>query len=215
MSGHFISIDGIEGAGKSTQMAFINQYLQQRNIPTLLTREPGGSPMAEKIRNLLLDNTSIMDYKTELLLMFAARNDHIQTTIKPALTQGFWVLSDRFSDASYAYQGGGRGLSLDYISQVNSATINGFCPDLSLFLDIPIEVVIQRITLRGQLDRFEQEDKAFFHRVRQVFLARAKQAPKRIKLIDANRDISSVQVDITTALSSYITHVRGSTSDTL
>ena len=204
MKAQFISIDGIEGAGKSTQITFIEQYLQNQGIQTLRTHEPGGSLLGEQIREILLDKTSIIDINTELLLMFAARNEHIESTIKPALAKGIWVISDRFTDASYAYQGGGRGLSMAYIAQIEQIVIREFQPDLSLFLDIPIEVVLDRIEKRGNLDRFELESKQFFRRVRNVFLTRAEHNQKRIKLIDGNRDITVIQADIAHLLQQHM-----------
>ncbi|SHN93211.1 dTMP kinase [bacterium endosymbiont of Bathymodiolus sp. 5 South] len=184
--GKFITIDGVEGAGKSTQIDFICQYLANKDINIVLTREPGGSAIGEKIRTLLLSNsTGEMHADTELMLMFAARNEHIQTKIIPALVQGDWVLSDRFTDASYAYQGGGRGLSIARIAQLESWVLQSFTPDMTLLLDVPVEIGMQRVESRGKKDRIEQESLDFFNRVRDAYIARSKQYPERIKLIDA------------------------------
>ncbi len=196
--GKFITIDGVEGAGKSTQITFICDYLKAKNINVILTREPGGTDLGEKIRELLLsNNTQSMHSDTELLLMFAARNEHINTKIIPALERGDWVLSDRFTDASYAYQGGGRGLDIERIEQLENWVLQDFTPDMTLLLDIPVELGMSRVESRGEKDRIELEAMDFFERVRQAYIARSEKYPQRIKLIDSSgaREHTSKQIE--------------------
>lgn len=188
--GKFITIDGVEGAGKSTQIEFICEYLKAKGVNVILTREPGGTDVGEKIRALLLSNsTGKMHADTELMLMFAARNEHIQNKIMPALGQGDWVLSDRFTDSSYAYQGGGRGLDMERITQLESWVVQDFAPDMTLLLDVPVEVGMSRVEARGKKDRIEMEKMDFFDRVRQAYIARSEEFPDRIKLIDSSQTI--------------------------
>lgn len=198
--GKFITIDGVEGAGKSTQINFICDYLKAKGINVVLTREPGGTDLGEKIRELLLNPDSNMHSDTELMLMFAARNEHIQHKILPTLAQGDWVLSDRFTDASYAYQGGGRGLDMTRIAQLEKWVLKDFTPDMTLLLDVPVEIGMKRIESRGVKDRIEQENTDFFNRVREAYIARSKQYPQRIKLIDASQTIEHSQQQIKTIL---------------
>lgn len=185
--GKFITIDGIEGAGKSTQIDFICDYFRNKNINVVLTREPGGTELGEKIRDLLLNPSEKMHPDTELMLMFAARNEHIQHKILPALAAGDWVLSDRFTDASYAYQGGGRGLAVNRIAELEKWVLQDFVPDMTLLLDVPVDVGMLRVESRGKKDRIELENLDFFNRVRQAYINRSVQFPKRIKLIDASK----------------------------
>lgn len=193
----FITIDGVEGAGKSTQIEFIANYLQDKNIDFILTREPGGSKLGDDIRSILLNKkTGNISAKSELLLVFAARVEHIQTKILPALKQGKWVVSDRFTDSSYAYQGGGRGVDFAKIKQLEDWAMANFRPDLSLFLDINLQLSAQRIDLRGNKDRFEQEKNDFFVKVYKAFKQRAKDNPQRIKVIDASLKITQVSMQI-------------------
>lgn len=195
--GKFITIDGVEGAGKSTQIDFICCYLQKKGIEVVRTREPGGTELGEKIRTLLLGlDTGVMHSDTELLLMFSARNEHIQSKIKPALKQGKWVVSDRFTDASFAYQGGGRLLDLKRIEALENWVQGEFRPDLTLLLDLGVDIGIARIEARSAKDRIEQEERAFFERVRQVFIDRSQQYPQRIKLVDASVAINEVSQQI-------------------
>jgi dTMP kinase len=196
MQGKFITIDGVEGAGKSTQINFICQYLKNQGINVALTREPGGTDIGEKIRALLLSTDSKMHSDTELLLMFAARNEHIHSKILPTLKTGDWVLSDRFTDASYAYQGGGRGLDIERIAQLEKWTLQDFIPDMTLLLDVPVEIGMQRVESRGAKDRIEQENIDFFERVRKAYIARSKQYPQRIKLIDASQSSENISSQI-------------------
>ncbi len=201
-TGKFITIDGVEGAGKSTQIDFICGYLEAKNINVILTREPGGTEVGEKIRELLLSNaTGKMHDETELMLMFAARNEHIQNKIMPALSRGDWVLSDRFTDASYAYQGGGRGLDIARIAQLEAWVLQDFVPDMTLLLDVSVEIGMQRVVSRGEKDRIEQESLNFFNRVRDAYIARSKQYPERIKLIDASQSAENTSSQIQKVLS--------------
>jgi len=195
MTGCFITLEGGEGVGKSTNMAFIEQHLNSRSIPFIRSREPGGTPLGESIRNLLLNSES-MDVQAELLMVFAARAQHIQTVIKPALVSGCWVVCDRFTDASYAYQGGGREIDSEAIKFLETWVQHGLQPDLTLLLDAPIDVGMDRIKVRSQMDRFELEKASFFHKVREAYLERAMQFPERIKVVDASVNLIEVQSSI-------------------
>jgi|TARA_B000000477_G_scaffold5861_1_gene4826 dTMP kinase len=195
--GKFITIDGVEGAGKSTQIDLICSYLHQKGIEVVRTREPGGTAVGEKIRSVLLDvENQEMHSDTELLLMFSSRNELIQNKIIPALNEGFWVVSDRFTDASFAYQGGGRMLNLDRIDKLADWVLGDFKPDLTLLLDVSVEVGMERIESRAAKDRIELEERAFFERVRSVFVSRSEAFPDRIKLIDANDSVEGIQSKI-------------------
>jgi dTMP kinase len=199
--GKFITIDGVEGSGKSTQIKFICSYLQEKGVEVVRTREPGGTELGEKIRALLLGvETGAMHNDTELLLMFSARNEHIQNKIKPALAQGKWVVSDRFTDASFAYQGGGRSLDLKRIEALETWVQGEFRPDLTLLLDLNVDIGMARIEVRLTKDRIEKEERAFFERVRQVFIDRSQQYPQRIKLVDASVGVDEVSQQIHTYL---------------
>ena len=195
--GKFITIDGVEGAGKSTQIDLICSHLHRKGIEVVRTREPGGTDLGEKIRSLLLDvDNKEMHSDTELLLMFSSRNELIQNKIIPALDKGHWVVSDRFTDASFAYQGGGRMLDLDRISKLESWVLGEFQPDLTLLLDVSVDIGMTRIEARATKDRIELEERAFFERVRSVFIDRSKSYPERIKLIDASGSISEIHTKI-------------------
>ena len=195
--GRFITIDGVEGAGKSTQIDLICSYLQRKGIDVVRTREPGGTDVGEKIRSVLLDvDNQEMHSDTELLLMFSSRNELIQNKIIPALNKGSWVVSDRFTDASFAYQGGGRMLNLDRISKLEEWVLGDFKPDLTLLLDINVELGMTRIEARAAKDRIELEERAFFERVRSVFISRSEAFPERIKLIDASGKIDDIHEKI-------------------
>ena len=195
--GRFITIDGVEGAGKSTQIDLICSYLQRKGIKVVRTREPGGTDVGEKIRSVLLDvDNREMHSDTELLLMFSSRNELIQNKIIPALDNGSWVVSDRFTDASFAYQGGGRMLNLDRIAKLEDWVLGDFQPDLTLLLDISVEEGMTRIEARAAKDRIELEERAFFERVRSVFISRSEAFPERIKLIDASGAIDDVHEKI-------------------
>lgn len=195
--GKFITIDGVEGAGKSTQIDLICSYLHRKGIEVVRTREPGGTDIGEKIRSVLLDvDNKEMHSDTELLLMFSSRNELIQNKIIPALNDGKWVVSDRFTDASFAYQGGGRMLSLDRIAKLENWVLGSFKPDLTFLLDISVEIGMTRVEARNAKDRIEQEERAFFERVRSVFIERSKIYPDRIKLINAERSVDEIQTQI-------------------
>lgn len=192
--GRFITLEGGEGVGKSTNLQFIQQLLEERQIPFVLTREPGGTGIAEKIRGILLERQDeSLTEQAELLLVFAARAQHIQQVILPALRQGHWVVCDRFTDATYAYQGGGRKMDAQTIAWLESAVQGDLRPDVTFVLDAPIEVGMRRAKHRGDLDRFESEQLGFFERVRQTYLQRAATDLNRYKIIDANLPLSEVQ----------------------
>ncbi len=199
--GRFITVEGGEGVGKTTNIEFIGTVLREHGINYISTREPGGTPLAEKIRSLLLglDNEKL-DPTAELLLIFAARAQHIRHVIKPALDNGSWVICDRFTDASFAYQGGGRGVDKKLIAHLEQTVQHGLQPDLTLLLDIAPELGMQRARSRAALDRFELEELPFFHRVRASYLERARQMPQRYALIDASEALSDVQRRIAAAL---------------
>lgn len=199
--GKFITIEGAEGVGKTTSIAFIEAYFKQAGQNILLTREPGGTPLAENIRDLLLDarQTSMTD-DTELLLMFAARAQHLGEKIIPALETGQWVICDRFTDATYAYQGGGRGMDKTRIASLEDWVQGDLRPDMTLLLDLPVAEGMQRANQRSAPDRFEQEQQAFFERVRARYLEMAKQAPARYRIIDASGTIDEVQSRIKAVL---------------
>ena len=197
----FITLEGSEGSGKSTSLNFIKNWLNDRGVNPIITREPGGTPVAEEIRALLLANREEkVTPDTELLLMYAARTQHCQKLIIPQLAQGNWVISDRFNDASFAYQGTGRGLDINRITALDHWCLGDFKPDLTLFLDIPVKLGLQRASKRSVPDRFETEDIQFFETVRQGYLQRAENDPKRIKVIDASGSIEQVQLRIAKVL---------------
>ncbi|RLA05660.1 MAG: dTMP kinase [Gammaproteobacteria bacterium] len=206
MNGKFISIEGIEGAGKSTQLAFIESYLLRQGKTVVVTREPGGTKLGEEIRNLLLaPREEGMSVDAELLLMFSARAEHITTVIKPALERGDWVLSDRFVDATFAYQGGGRQIDQARIAQLADWTLNGLQTDLTLLFDVSVELGQARVLSRKQdIDRFEQEQTEFFQRIRACYLNRAANEPHRIKIVDASESIEAVQIQLTKFLDEQV-----------
>lgn len=198
MKGKFITIEGGEGVGKSTNLNFIKAYLEASGKEIVITREPGGTEVGEEIRNLLLAHREeSMGESTELLLMFASRAQHLQRRILPALNQGKWVLCDRFTDATYAYQGGGRGLEMETIKTLEALVQNGVKPDCTFLLDAPIEIGLHRASQRGELDRFELEEQQFFQRVRETYLERAKKEGERFCIIDASQPLAIVQQAIT------------------
>lgn len=195
--GCFISIEGTEGVGKSTQIQALTDRLDERGQNYVLTREPGGTEVGEAIRDLLLSTElPAMDHRTELLLMFAARAEHIHARIIPALESGTWVITDRFTDASFAYQGGGRQLPMGKIAGLENWLQEGFGPDYTLLLDAPVEVGLARAQKRGPQDRIEQEAVEFFKRVRKAYLDRAAAEPERFRIIDASKDEASVTRDV-------------------
>ena len=205
----FISIEGTEGVGKSTARAFIEAWLQQHHLNYIVTREPGGTPVAEAIRSILLaDHSENLTDETELLLMFASRSQNVKQVILPALAAGQWVLADRFTDASLAYQGGGRGMDIQAINQLAQLVQGDLQPDLTLLLDAPVEVGVQRVKQRGQQDRIEQENLDFFDRVRQQYLTLAKQQPDRFRVIRADLSIAEVEQQIATVLAEFLKQVQ-------
>ncbi len=204
--GKFLTIEGGEGAGKSTNIEFINNFLTSNGITVLQTREPGGTPLSERIRNILLDKSeNSIHSDTELLLMFAARAQHLHEVIIPAIKKGTWVVCDRFTDATYAYQGGGRGIEMQRIEKLESWVQGDLRPDLTLIFDLPIEVGLERAGKRSEPDRFELEDIEFFKRVRDTYLLRANQSPDKYAIINAEPELSEVQKELTCVLNKLLT----------
>lgn len=193
-TGCFISFEGIDGAGKSTHIGFVQQILENRGVRVVATREPGGTPLGETLRALLLKET--MHLETEALLMFASRREHIAQVIQPALDVGTWVISDRFTDASFAYQGGGRHLSIDKLNALEQWVHPHLQPDLTLLFDVPLEVARARLDATRTLDKFEQEKSDFFNDTRNEYLRRAAEFPARIKVIDSTRSIEAIQQEL-------------------
>lgn len=205
--GRFITVEGGEGVGKTTNLEYIRAALERAGKSVRVTREPGGTLLAEQIRGLLLDPLYRgMSPDCELLLVFAARAEHLAQVIRPALAAGDWVLCDRFTDATYAYQGGGRGLSQQRIAELERLVQDGLQPDLTLLLDVPVTLGLSRAGARGALDRFEQEELAFFERVRQSYLARAAADPVRFRVVDASLPLPDVQAQICRALEVVLHH---------
>jgi dTMP kinase len=203
--GLFITLEGGEGVGKTTNRQEIERWMQARDIPYVLTREPGGTPLAENIRQLLLEKREeSVGTHTELLLIFAARAQHIEQVIEPALSRGQWVLCDRFTDATYAYQGGGRGMPVSVIAQLEMLVQGQLRPDLTLLFDAPIEVGMARAGERGELDRFEEEKRSFFEGVRNCYLSRAEQEPNRFRVIDTDRALAEIAVDLNAVLDNFL-----------
>jgi len=200
--GCLITLEGIEGAGKSTAARFVNEWLQARGIPARSTREPGGTPLAERIRKIVLERgEEIITPAAETFLMFAARGVHLENLIRPALSKGEWVVCDRFTDATRAYQGAGRGVSADLIETLAAATHADLQPNRTLLLDLPVKVGLERARRRAQpVDRFEAEREQFFDRVRQGYLDLAAREPERIVIIDAGAPLEGVQRQIAAAL---------------
>jgi len=197
--GRFITFEGIDGAGKSTQIAFIDGWLRARGIDVLLTREPGGTPIGETLRELILHRP--MQPRTETLLMFAARCEHVLTVIEPALVAGRWVLCDRFTDATYAYQAGGRGLPQADVAVLERWVHPGLQPDLTLLFDLEPEIAAARLARAQRSDRFETEQRDFFSRVREHYLARARAQPHRFVVVDTSQEKSVVQGHLADAVS--------------
>lgn len=194
MASSFISIEGGEGAGKSTSIEYIKQKLEACGIECVVTREPGGTPMAEDIRQLLLQHRDeTVDPYTELLLMFASRRQHVENIIRPALAAGKWVVCDRFTDASFAYQGFGRGLDQDFISSLKNWVHGDLNPNMTLLFDLDIEIGMERAGKRSHFDRIETEKMSFFERVRQGYLTQAKAEPQRYRIVDASQSITDVE----------------------
>lgn len=207
LPGFFLTLEGIEGVGKSTCLKFIAKFLRQHNIPMVLTREPGGTPFSEKIRELVLHHhDEVLKPETELLLFFAGRAQHVSQVILPALQAGQWVICDRFTDASFAYQGGGRGFPMEKIASLEKWLFDDFRPNLTLILDAPVRLALKRTRRRRQLDRIETEREYFFRKVRRTYLRRAQDFPKRFRVIDASKPLSKVKLQLQEVLSPFITH---------
>jgi len=210
MSGLFITLEGPEGAGKSTNRDYLAALLREHGVDVVLTREPGGTPLAERIRELLLapaDEPMASD--TELLLVFAARAQHLQQVVRPALARGAVVLCDRFTDATYAYQGGGRGVPAERIALLEDFVQGALRPDLTLVFDLPVEVGLARAAARGRLDRFEQERLEFFEAVRSTYLQRAAQSPERYRVLDAAQPLDAVQQRVAGLLPQLLERIHG------
>lgn len=205
MTGRLITVEGVEGVGKTTQLTFMSDFLRAAGKPVVLTREPGGTQLGEEVRALLLGRRKEgMAADTELLLVFAARAEHIQRVIRPALATGAWVLCDRFTDSTYAYQGGGRGIPMRRIEVLEDWVQGGLRPDLTLLLDLPVEEGLRRAGQRHPADRFENEDYAFFQRVRQAYLELAASHRRRYRVIDAGRPVEAVWADVKAILEKYL-----------
>lgn len=210
MSGLFITLEGPEGAGKSTNRDYLAERLREQGVDVLLTREPGGTPLAERVRELLLaPSDEPMAADTELLLVFAARAQHLGEVIRPALARGAVVICDRFTDSTYAYQGAGRGLSLERIATLETFVQGDLRPHLTLVFDLPVDVGLARASARGRLDRFELEGRAFFEAVRAAYLQRAEAAPSRYCLLDAAQPLEQVQQAIDALLPKLLELYRG------
>lgn len=201
MQGRFITIEGIDGAGKSTQIDVIERTLRDRGIEVIRTREPGGTPLSETIREQLLSVS--MDPSTETLLFFAARAEHLAKVIRPALKRGAWVLSDRFTDATYAYQVGGRGFPAKKVEELEAWTHGDLQPDCTILFDVAPAVAAQRLATARQLDRFEQENLDFFTRVRNAYLSRAQKDPKRFLIVNTDRDRDIISKELTEIFSTW------------
>jgi dTMP kinase len=200
----FITLEGIDGAGKTTQLDSLVAWLREKRVTTVVTREPGGTPLGEQLRAMLLDSAITMHPETEALLMFAARREHLDKVIIPALAQGSWVVSDRFTDASFAYQGGGRGLKWEKLEALESWTQGLVQPDMTLYFDIPAELGQQRVSAIKARDRFEQERLDFHQRVREAYLMRARQFPRRVQVIDACQPVDVVRAAAERLLSNLL-----------
>lgn len=201
----FITLEGGEGVGKSTALDFIRTYFENKKVACVFTREPGGTKVGESIRDILLHHRNLMiNPQTELLLMFAARAQHLHEVIRPALSLGKTVISDRFTDASFAYQGGGRQMPLSDIQLLTEYVQGDFQPDLTLLLDAPVEIGLARMSQRGEKDRIEEENVAFFNRVRESYLERANAFPQRFVIIHADQSIENVQSQIKRALDTVV-----------
>lgn len=203
MKPRFITLDGIDGAGKSTNLAVMKAWFEKHQLPVLFTREPGGTPAGEALREILLNPATQVSLRTETLLMFAARQQHLETVILPALKNGTHVVSDRFTDATFAYQGGGRGVPLQDIATLEHWVQGDFRPDLTLLLDVPLKVSMARINQTREKDRFEQEEAEFFNRVREVYLQRTNEQPERYAVIDSSQSLDAVKNQIETTLDSH------------
>ena len=203
MRGRFITLEGLDGAGKSTQLESTAQFLRSRGIPLRVTREPGGTPLGEALRTLLLDAAQSYAAETETLLMFAARREHLDKVIAPALEEGAWVLSDRFTDASFAYQGGGSGVAWDKIEALERWVQGRLQPDLTLYFDVSPQTARSRAGAARTPDRYEQEREDFHDAVRAAYLRRAREHPERITVIDANGSVAQVSGAVLSTLGAF------------
>ncbi|MBN8480493.1 MAG: dTMP kinase [Xanthomonadales bacterium] len=203
--GALVSLEGGEGAGKSSALASLRERIEARGLGVIATREPGGTPLGEALRALVLDKAQRgLCAESELLLMFASRAQLVREIVEPALAAGTWVVTDRFTDASYAYQGAGRGQPAARIAELERWAANGLVPDLTLLLDVPVALGLARAHGRGEVDRFEQEQASFFERVRSAYRERAAVEPRRIRVIDASRDIEAVRADVVAAIDAFV-----------
>ena len=213
MIGAFITIEGLEGVGKSTCISFVKEFIANEGHKVIITREPGGTLLGEKIRKLILESKAgTLSAETETMLMFAARAHHLNLVILPALQNGSWVISDRFTDATFAYQGGGRNVSMDWLDSLQNYIQNGLEPDLTLLLDAPPKIGLNRISNRD-LDYFEDESESFYKKVRNIYLDLAKNQKNRIKIIDASASIKSVNLQIITVLKQFIAQYKQLSND--
>ena len=203
MQAQFLTLDGIDGSGKSTHLETMREWFERRGMPVLFTREPGGTPLGEELRRLLLSPDSRVGLRTETLLMFAARRQHLEDVILPALDKGIHVVSDRFTDATFAYQGGGRGIPAADIEVLENWVQGSLRPNLTLLLDVPLEVSFERIVGSREKDRFEQEEAEFFARVRRAYLDRAAAHPQRYRVIDSNQSREEVRAAVEAALQAH------------
>ncbi len=202
-TGKFISFEGIDGAGKSTHIPFVQAMCEQAGKRVVLTREPGGTPVGEQLRAILLQQQ--MSMETEAMLMFAARRENIVQVIQPALARGDWVITDRYLDSTLAYQGGGRQMAQQHLQALADIAVGAVMPDVTLLFDVPLEVAQQRLAKARASDKFEQEQASFFNAVRQRYLALASQAPQRIKVIDASGTIAQIQTQVQAVVQSFLT----------
>ena len=210
MTGRFITIEGVEGAGKSSVIDSVSAQLEKNGISVWRTREPGGTHPGEAVRDILLNpDFSGMEARCELLLMFAARAEHIATLIRPALEKGDWVVCDRFTDATYAYQGGGREMDEGPIEWLEQFVQDDLRPDLTVFLDVPVNVGLERANSRSKPDRFESEKAIFFERVRNRYLEQARREPQRVKVVDSSRSLEQVIVSVAEIVKEFVEKTRG------
>lgn len=204
MTGRFLSVEGVEGVGKTTNLNFVVTYLEQHGLKVVQVREPGGTPAGERIRDVLLDPELEISNEAELLLMFASRKELVKAIIQPALNAGHWVVSDRFTDASFAYQGGGRKLGFEQVAVLEQWLLGSLKPDCTLFLDLPVEIGLERMKKRGNADRIEQEGVAFFQDVREAYHRRVQLDPERFEIIDAAKSLDQVQKAIQAVLENQL-----------
>lgn len=203
LRGKLITFEGIDGAGKSTHLAWVADFLQNQGLEVVVTREPGGTVLGEALRELLLDHRQTMHAETEALLMFAARREHLDKVILPALQRGAWVVSDRFTDASFAYQGGGRGVPLAKLKKLEQWCLEDFSPDLTLYFDVPVTIGRQRVQAARTTDRFEQESDLFFERVRQAYLQRVAEFPDRIRIVEGSLPLATVKTAVAAIVENF------------